>query len=398
MRGRSLPRTLAILALFSLAAPGLYAETASALPPPPGSAAAGAAKPTADETSILADAKAFNEARTGLLKALEGPDFESKLFAEADKLSPGDAASLEEYFAAKIKDAARKTRILAKAAELRLLLGQFASAATDSESSASSDAQLLRLARLWLAAGETRRAAEIAADVITSSKNSLVVDEARLVSAWASLISGSQATALALAGTLTTSDSGAIRRDALCREANFLIWAGGDAKLREAQARLLATGWPGSPEALIAAQSPSVSLMALPHWYLGGLALVPEGSSAGTGDKATPASPVDASSDAPAPKPGSGPQAGPAPNPAAKAAAASTAEGLARYQIGIFSSQTHAQSLVSELAAKGFVAKIETRRIGDQHLLAVVLFAKDNKDDLSARLKDAGYEVWLLGD
>jgi len=407
VRGQALLRALAFVALLRLAVSPLGAEAAAALPESPTANQAEGPRVQAGESPAAVDSKAFTEAKAGLMKSLEGPDFESRLFDAADKMAPSDAASLEEFFAARVKDETLRKRVFARASELRLLLGEFAAAATDAEGSAPSGTQLLRLARLWLAAGETQRAAELAASVITSSKSSLVVDEARLVSAWASLISGTQATALALAGSLTTQTAGGTRRDALCREANFLIWAGGDAKLRETQARLLAATWPGSPEALIAGQSSSVALMALPHWYLGGLALAPESfptpsaaAPASIDDKSVLPPPVAGPSDAPAAKQAPSPVAasGEVAVSSPPAAAEGSAASLPRFQIGIFSSRAHAQALVNELAGKGFVAKIETRKVGEQTLLAVVLFTKDNKDDLSARLKDAGYEVWLLGD
>ena len=428
---------------------------------------AGASKPSSAQSPASPQASggsasppiagSFDSAKAALLQALAAKDFEARLEASVAALSPPEAAALDEFFAPRVSSPAMAIRLYARASSLRLLLGDFASAAKDSESVAAvlergsgpagsgptstasgsapeaaglagGDGQAgnpasggaagelvvarLRAARLWLAAGETELASRLAALVITSTKDAFVVDEARLVAAWASLLSGSKASALALAGDIadpakasspvTRSTPGDDRREELRREAVFLLWAGSDAQGREVEARRLAADWPGSPEAAITQDSPTITLMALPHWYLGGMALLPESR------------PPEASSDA-GPLPGAEPLPGAGPTAGSEAVSGSSPEaggvkatrggaGLplpsqaALYQVGVFSSRDHAQSLVDELRKKGFVARIEVRQVGNQALLAVVLSQKDNKDRLGERLKDAGYEAWLLSD
>ncbi|MDA8410577.1 MAG: SPOR domain-containing protein, partial [Treponema sp.] len=414
---------------------------------------AGASKPSSAQSQASPQASggsasppiagSFDSAKAALLQVLAAKDFEARLEASVAALSPPEAAALDEFFAPRVSSPAMAIRLYTRASSLRLLLGDFASAAKDSESVAAvlergfapeaaglagGDGQAgnpgsgggagelvvarLRAARLWLAAGETELASRLAALVITSTKDAFVVDEARLVAAWASLLSGSKASALALAGDIadpakasspvTRSTTGDDRREELRREAVFLLWAGSDAQGREVEARRLAADWPGSPEAAITQDSPTITLMALPHWYLGGMALLPESR------------PPEASSDA-GPLPGAEPLPGAGPTAGSEAVSGSSPEaggvkatrggaGLplpsqaALYQVGVFSSRDHAQSLVDELRKKGFVARIEVRQVGNQALLAVVLSQKDNKDRLGERLKDAGYEAWLLSD
>lgn len=414
---------------------------------------AGASKPSSAQSQASPQASggsasppiagSFDSAKAALLQVLAAKDFEARLEASVAALSPPEAAALDEFFAPRVSSPAMAIRLYTRASSLRLLLGDFASAAKDSESVAAvlergfapeaaglagGDGQAgnpgsgggagelvvarLRAARLWLAAGETELASRLAALVITSTKDAFVVDEARLVAAWASLLSGSKASALALAGDIadpakasspvTRSTTGDDRREELRREAVFLLWAGSDAQGREVEARRLAADWPGSPEAAITQDSPTITLMALPHWYLGGMALLPESR------------PPEASSDA-GPLPGAEPLPGAGPTAGSEAVSGSSPEaggvkatrggaGLplpsqaALYQVGVFSSRDHAQSLVDELRKKGFVARIEARQVGNQALLAVVLSQKDNKDRLGERLKDAGYEAWLLSD
>jgi len=409
---------LALLLLFLLLAPACLAaqaQTTQAQTTQPGSApdipgfhASGA---TAAGPLAISDAsvsKALADAETSLLPALGSKDFESRLAKTAAELSPADAASVEEYFASRVGDAEAKGRILSGAADLRLLLGQFAVAAADMENSAvpsgpgvsAVDAtRSLRAARLWLAAGENDRAARLAAVVIVSSKDPRIVDEARLVSAWASLLSGSRASAIALAGTIAGPASGEPGPDSLRREAVFLLWAAGDATTRDTESMFLATNWPESPEAKIAAQSPGVSLMALPHWYLGGIALLPEKPEAEGEPGGSRTAPTTSAQGLATPSTRSATPASAIPTPGAVSnAASSQPEAAPRYQVGVFSSRDHAQALVDELSKKGFVAKIEERNVGDQTLLSVVLSPKDNKDHLAERLKDAGYEAWLLVD
>lgn len=423
MNIRGLLAGLSCLSILVLAGFAAAAQTPEAIPANEGG--------KTDVAPALPDSPALAAAKTALLPSLAAKDFESQLAKTAAGLAPADAAGLDEFFAGRVASPALASRLYSMAASLRTLLGDFASAAEDSEATAGSGSSslspdskdsvstdegslgrdsgetLLHAARLWLAAGETDRASRIAAIVITTSKDRLMIDEARLVAAWSSLLSGSPASALALAGTLAAPATGASslaakdanRRDALRREAVFLLWAGGDAKAREAEAKRLATDWPGSPEAQIALGSSDVTLMALPHWYLGGLLLLPAMPPVETAQKPTEGlsarKPVDETAAQGAE--GKGAQAVDASGTKGGAAAAETAQAL-RYQVGIFSSRDNAQALVDELRKKGFVAKIEARKVGSQSLLAVVLSQKDNKDRLDERLKDAGYEAWLLTD
>ncbi|HUX41331.1 MAG TPA: SPOR domain-containing protein [Rectinemataceae bacterium] len=397
---------LSWLSLFALLGLAVAAQTPEASPAKDGGKAATA--------PALPDSPALAAAKAALLPALAAKDFESQLGKAAAGLAPADAAGLDEFFAKRVASPALASKLYSMASSLRTLLGDFAAAAADSEAMAGSGAigvttdskdsvpteerklgretaeALLHAARLWLAAGETDRASQLAAVVITTSKDRLLIDEARLVAAWSSLLSGSPASALALAGILAAPASGpsqlaatdADRRDALRRESVFLLWAGSDAKARDVEAKRLAADWPGSPEAQIALGSSDVTLMALPHWYLGGVLLLPEEPPVETAQKPSDVSAAHAD-DAAGTKGGT--------------AIAETPQTL-RYQVGIFSSRDNAQALVDELRKKGFVAKIEARKIGSQSLLAVVLSQKDNKDRLDERLKDAGYEAWLLTD
>lgn len=94
---------------------------------------------------------------------------------------------------------------------------------------------------------------------------------------------------------------------------------------------------------------------------------------------------------------GSGATSGTA-SDAAAASPSAGSEAPSRYQAGIFSTAANAESLVAELKKKGFSASIETKLVGVQRLYSVILSEKDNKPPLAERLRDSGYEIWLLDD
>jgi cell division septation protein DedD len=183
------------------------------------------------------------------------------------------------------------------------------------------------------------------------------------------------------------------------REARFLVWLCAEAVDKASAASALASEFPGSPEALIAAGSASTP--PLPHWYLGGLDAA-QALKHPAGAVAAPAP----SSVAPAAVASAAPAAAPAgaagPKPASPSAStASTAQGK-RLQVGYFSREDNAQALKEELGSKGFAAVIEPRmravgagKAEEKRWIVVVEGGKDIAKTLQS-LKDAGYESYMI--
>ncbi len=343
-RPRALPWTSALFLLVAFAgfgqSPNAASEGSTATPAP-------AARPSGSKA--LADTKA----RLEVLVASK--DFAARLDAAAQQLGAEDAAQLLDFFAPRLPGADRALA-LAAAGDLWCLLGDFAAAAGDYEASAESGkpeaktAVLLRASRFWLASGENDRAGRIATLLLSSVRDPVMLDQARVVASWSALFGGSPATARVLASSLLEKAPGtpsSPESAAMQRELRFLLWAASPAAERAVAARSLVDAFPGSPEALIATSSPAVTLSALPHWYLGAFAETPRGSR-----------PEDAA---------------PTPKTTATSAAASPTDkaqvpSKIRYQLGIFSRPDNAEALVAELGRKGFVAHAEKRGVSGREI------------------------------
>lgn len=379
---------LALGLSLALSLPALP-ETAPAAKasPSPAAAQSSSAQPSSAQPSSVPSLAAA-QAELGAAKD-RGPAFASRLKALSEALSPADSLALLTEFAPLVSEGAASKELLLKGGELGLLLGRFDEAAEDFEAAAfrlapdRDDALLLRAARAGLAAGEADKAGDRAALVLRSASDPGLLAQARLVAAWASLLSGRPAEAKASA-SLLLSGQAPERREAL-----FLLWAASPAAERPKAAASLSKDYPGSPEAdLAAGKSADLSFLPLPHWYLSGLAAQASGPTpaAGSAVQAGGQSSTSSSSSA----------SSSSPSGASSAATKPGAAKLRYYQVGIFSKGENAELLVAELAKKGFAATVEERLVKGQKLEAVLVEAGASPESTLLKLKDAGYEAYQL--
>jgi cell division septation protein DedD len=344
-----------------------FADTAAPTPP------AGDARPV--------DLK---EARFRLAKAASPADYAAMLDSFSTALNPSDALALLDQGLAQAEQVYKRA-LLVKAADLDLLVGLFGDAAARYEAAAGSlpaeggaegrdPRLLLRAARCYIAAGDSEKASSLSADVVAGNDDPDLAASGRLVEAWALAMQGRAADASSLASSVAAvPKAGASTLSAECRrEAGFILWLCADASGKAGAASALASAFPGSPEALIAAGSASAP--PLPHWYLGGL-----GAAAQETKRPSAAAP---------------PSAAPTVSPA-------TSRGK-RLQIGYFSREDNAQALKAELASKGFTALVEPRlrpaaagKAEERRWIVAVEGGKDIAKTMQS-LRDAGYESYII--
>jgi cell division septation protein DedD len=348
--------------------------------------------PAAATAAMPADLK---DARARLAKASSPAEYAAMLDSFATALPPSDALALLDQGIAQAAPERRRALIV-KAADLDLLVGLFGDAASRYEAAADMPAAgsqavggrdlglLLRAARCSIAAGDYDKAQALSAEVAATAPEGDLSASARLVGAWVSAMQGRRAeassTASAIAGAAKT---GAVSMPAeRRREARFLIWLCTESADKAAAAASLASEFPGSPEALIAAGSASAP--PLPHWYLGGLR---------TGLGASE----------PLKKPGvPAPAAAPAVSAASPAQASAPAARGKRLQVGYFSREDNAQALKDELSSKGFAPLVEPRMRAagagkgeEKRWIVAVDGGKDIAKTMQS-LKDAGYESYII--
>jgi len=346
-----------------------------------------AAKPTAP-----ADAQ---EARARLAKAQSPAEYAAMLDSFSQALPPSDSLALLNQGLASVGADYRQPLVI-KAGDLALLLGLFDEAASSyveaadlaspkaaeeprARISPAAAALLIRAARCDLAAGDFEKALDISSRLALGTEDGDISAASRLVGAWALALQGSSAEARSAALSLAEPSVLPARR----REARFILWLctvddkSSTAEEKDKAAGILASEFPGSPEALIA--SGSVSPPPLAHWYLGGL-LAP-----------APASPAKSAAATATP-------------PAAKSAVLPAASGAGgkRLQVGYFSVEDNAQAMKDDLASKGFSATVEARtRSGgegkpDENRWIVSVDGGKDMAKTMQSLKDAGYEPYIV--
>jgi cell division septation protein DedD len=404
MKGSRAPRGLAMALLMAVLASSPASAQAAA--PAPASASASAAP---------ADLK---DARARLAKAASPADFASTLDSLSTALPPSDALALLDQG---IPQAGSEYRaaLLAKAADLDLLAGLFGEAASRYEAAARMPAAgpptaalpsgggldlglLLRAARCRIAAGDSEKAAALSAEVLAATEEPGLSAAARLVGSWALAMQGRFAEASASASAIAAAPkagSAALHAERR-REARFLVWLCAESAGKAAAAAALASEFPGSPEAQIAAGSASPP--PLPHWYLGGLGAL-QSAKKPPASSASPAPAPAAPPAAPAPATSTSPAASAAPTASiAPASASAPAARGRRLQVGYFSKEDNAQALKEELSAKGFAAFVEPRmraaglgKAEEKRWIVAVEGGKDIAKTMQS-LKEAGYESYII--
>ncbi len=342
------------------------------------------------------------EARARLAKAQSPSEYAAMLDSFSQALPPSDSLALLNQGLASVGADYRQPLVI-RAGDLALLLGLFDEAASSYVEAAdlaspkaaaepragispAAAALLIRAARCDLAAGDFEKALDISSRLVLGTDDGDISAASRLVGAWALALQGRCAEARSVALSLAEPSVLPARR----REARFILWLctaddkSSTADEKDKAAGILASEFPGSPEALIA--SGSVSPPPLAHWYLGGL-LAP-----------APAPPAKSATPAAANTP-----AATATPPAARPSALLTPSGAGskRLQVGYFSVEDNAQAMKDELASKGFSATVEARtrsggegKADENRWIVSVDGGKDIAKTMQS-LKDAGYEPYV---
>lgn len=317
-------------------------------------------------------------ARLAGLESAKGTTRFAAAFSSALELvdTVDELVALVDRYAPELVDPAARREAWTRAAETLELSGRFDEAAERYGKAAAAvpgttDAgTLLAAASCWLQAGECERALAMAELAALASPDPGLDWSAGLVVAWARVCEGDPGRARSALDALKATASDPARKAAVL----LLAWALADGEGRASLATELVKGFPGSPEALVAAGAVPVS----PFWYLA----FPRRASAPVPASSSPAPAVPGGAVATAPS---------------ASAAPSAVDSPRAYQVGLFADRTNAERLASSLGAKGFVAVLESRdRPGSAAALAVLVPVVPGADPaaLLLRLKDSGFEAW----
>lgn len=297
-----------------------------------------------------------------------------------------------------------KKAVLAELASYEERLG-LASAAADHYAAAASadpanrdDALLLDAARACLASNDAERADGYVRTVLLTCFDDGLLARSRVYAAWIELSSGDATTALSLIRALAQAKS----YEAYAPELLFTLWwAAGDASSRD---QLIAS-YPASPEAAVA--SGTMNIAPAPFWYLmgrnqdsvatfarEGAKNLPKPLSAGT---ATTAAPATGATTTTAPTTAATTAVTTAPTTAAPATATPAKNGEWQ-QVGFFKNREYADDLAGRLSKLGFAPVVRGDKRPSGTVYFAVLVPEDGKGSVAARLKDAGFESYLVID
>jgi len=380
-------------------------------------------------TGATAQAKPGDQAKSG--EPAKGGEQKNPALANA-ALSSSAKAVIERAFilkdrakiaqaletgAAKQSVPADKKGILAALASYEERIGapdaaarHYAAAAT-ADPAARDDSLLLDAARASLAANDTDAADGYVRTVLLTGLDDRLLARSRVYAAWISLAKGNDPQSLSLIRTLAQGKAFAEYAPALLFT---LWWADGDAASRDA---LIAT-YPASPEAAVA--SGSMSLAPAPFWYLMGRNQGAVASFAQEGTKNLPkpqssASNPESSGSASAAASGSTGAPGAASGPNATRATAVTGSTVATssteprvvasdsvsgvwQQVGFFKSRENADDLVARLEKLGFKPIVRSDKRPSGTVYFAVLVPEDKNRTVAGRLKDSGFESYLVTD
>ena len=283
----------------------------------------------------------------------------------------------------------------------------FQSAASDLGS--RDDSLLLDAARCFLLANEVSSADAIVRSLLQSSFDERVTVRARVYSAWVQLAAGNRNEALSMMRSFAENPACAPYAPALLLT---LWWSDAD---ESAKSTLLAR-WPRSPEAACVRGEAMVGPS--PFWYLMNRNESLVSAFATEGSTSLTASIKPASAVSPAPVATPAPAAntegtGRGNTISARAAGKSDAEGKSDaagksdaglkpgtswQQVGFFKHEDYAGELVAKLREKGFapIVRQTIRPSGNRYF--AVLISEDDARTTASRLKDAGFESYLVVD
>ena len=356
-----------------------------------------AQNPTLSSATLSSSAKAILERaftlkdRSKITQALESGA--AKQSAPADK--KGILAALASY----------EERIGAPESAAR----HYAAAAT-ADPASRDDSLLLDAARASLAANDTEAADGYVRTVLLTGLDDRLLSRSRVYAAWISLAKGDDPQSLSLIRTLAQGKAFVEYAPALLFT---LWWVSGDTASRDA---LIAT-YPATPEAAIA--SGSMSLAPAPFWYLMGRNSAAVASFALEGTKNLPKSQSSASN----PKSPATNATGATTSSETHAGASSTTSGTSGVQttaaqsttaqtasaasdslvgvwqqVGFFKSRENADELVARLQKLGFRPVVRSDKRPSGTVYFAVLVPEDKNRTVAGRLKDSGFESYLVAD
>jgi hypothetical protein len=357
-------RRLAGLILLGIAALAVHAQKNSA-------PAAASPAPASSAASGLASARSLlsKTAPEGLASALESLAFQ---------LTAHEAVSLYREFLPAVP-AVKKVQAASFSGALALAAGRAEDAAFLYLQGAAASPELhLRAVRCLLSIGRLEEAALQIAAIPDRTEAKSWDAERTLCLAWLHLLAGEGEKAFVLLKPLAAPQT----RPELRREALLLIWMLADFPgyqgyspstkgwSAEETAQRIKADYPGSPEALQVQQG---IVMKPSSWLLSGLsARPPERASGSDAAEKFKASEM-------------------------KNELAPDERTVTRLQVGWFSRKDNAASLSAKLALQDFAASVEEQAAKDgTPRWAVIVEARGDWSRTQARLKDAGYESYLL--
>ncbi len=361
---------LALLILFSLSY-SVYAQSSAA------------------KGSGSANKPSLASARTALSKLAASDALPAQLEAQALALPVHDAVTLFKEFLPKIKAPSRGS-LASLAGSMALLAGRYEDAGflflqgVEAEPKLGHDA-----VRSYLAAGNFQEARKVLDKLQAQAPSSELEKKNRIALAWLYLLDNKKEMAFILLRDFVSGGTGSmIQSDPAMREALFLLWILASSSdfsgfsvsttgfETSSIARRLELEYPGSAEHTIVQRGLSLTPSA---WVLTGLFPYPEArQSALAGEPSSDPEAVDERS------PGGGKDSG-------------TTDKEVRLQVGWFSRRENASALSSTLKNKGFSVSMEEQKAQDgQTRWAVIVDAQGDWSKTQARLKDSGYESYLL--
>lgn len=315
-------------------------------------------------------------------------------------LAKGDPEAVIEALSSKAASATRpadKKLLLSTLGEYFERLGRVTDAADRfhdaafADPASRDDSLLLDSARCLLEVGDVEGADAIVRAVTLTSFDGVALLRARAYAAWITLATDDRSSALTAIRTLADNPQFAAWAPAFLFT---LWWADGDAEARDS----LLKKWPASPEAAVI--SGKIGLSQVPFWYLMPRkdSLVSAFASSGSG--AASASGAAMTGSRSGSVTGGSATAG---SVTGAAVSGNTTDGnvagkTARdwQQAGFFKNREYAEDLVSALAKAGFKAEIHEEKRPSGTVYFAVLVPEDPKGSVAARLKDAGFESYLV--
>lgn len=246
------------------------------------------------------------------------------------------------------------------------------------------DSLLLDAARSSLASNDVSGADGYVRSVLLTCFDDKILVRARVYAAWIALSSDDSAAALALIRSLSRNAAFA----SYAPELLFTLWwADGDSASRET----LTAQYPNSPEAAVARGEMALSPM--PFWYLMGRNATEVASFAREGAKNLPKTAVSRSSGT----------AASVKNASSVGDAQSVPDSAPPVsgdwqQVGFFKNNEYADELVAKLTKAGFKPVVRREKRPSGTVYFAVLVSEDKNLTTASRLKDAGFESYLVTD